>query len=68
MQWCFLKVTNIFYVLFAMAAALFIIIIKNNNNNNNENNNVNVRVTRRMLRDTQNPFDIPENLFIHLYW
>ncbi|KAL0114784.1 hypothetical protein PUN28_011830 [Cardiocondyla obscurior] len=59
------KVTNIFYVLFAMAAALFIII--NENNNNNENNNVNVRVTRRMLRDTQNLFNIPENLFIHLY-
>ena len=44
-----------------MAAAWFVIMDENQRRNRNE-----VRVMRKILRDTQNPFEIPETRFQEL--
>lgn len=47
-----------------MAAAWWV--IREEENRENENL-ITVRIIRRMLRDTYNPFDIPERRFQELY-
>lgn len=45
-----------------MAAAWWVIF-----NEENEENRNNLRIIRKFLRDTQNPFDIPEKRFQEIY-
>lgn len=49
-----------------MAAAWWII-LEEENENEERNENSRVRVMRRILRDTQDPFDIAEERFQELY-
>lgn len=50
-----------------MAAAWWIILEENNERNENQERNFAVRIMRRILRDTQDPFNIPEKRFQELY-